>query len=297
MKRHVLNYIRKIIGTSDFYLLRYDNRRYQLIEHILHETKMGITNEKYVDHDIIVSLTTYGKRINDVAFTIESIMEQTMKANRIILWLDHSFEQKQIPKALVAQQKRGLEIAYCDDIRSYTKLIPSLRMFPNDTLITIDDDVIYDYDVLEHLITSYKEDQQSIHCCRCKKILFQNSTIKKYNKWPFVKYGENDKTIFFTGVGGVLYPPRSLDVEVLNESVFMDICKYGDDIWFNAMAQRKGTRIKKVYTRNSDGEDYIVNPFVQDIGLFRINVEVESMNDKQIKSVFSKYGIYINSRI
>ena len=291
MKSIILDIIRRIIGTKTLVSLGYENRRYQLIDHILHDSDMGISRERYVDHEIIVSLTTYGKRIHDVACTIESIMQQSMKANRIILWLDNSFKSKQLPQALKKQQKRGLEIAYCDDIRSYTKLIPSLRMFPNDALITIDDDVIYDYDVLEHLITSYKEDQQSIHCCRCRKMLFQNGMVKKYNKWPFAKYGENDKTIFFTGVGGVLYPPRSLDVEVFNESVFMDICKYGDDIWFNAMARKKGTSIKKVFTRNPEGEDYILNPFVQDVGLFHINTKGKKLNDIQIKAVFSKYNI------
>lgn len=31
----------------------------------------------------------YSERLLDVAFSIESIMQQTMKANRIILWLAH----------------------------------------------------------------------------------------------------------------------------------------------------------------------------------------------------------------
>ena len=64
--------------------------------------------------------------------TIESIMEQTMKANRIILWLDYSFEKQPLPKALQLLQKRGLEIEYCKDIRSYKKLIPALKksLFP-----------------------------------------------------------------------------------------------------------------------------------------------------------------------
>lgn len=293
MKSIILDMIRRIVGTKMLLSLSYENRRFQLVDHILHDSEMGITADRYVDHEIVVSLTTYGKRIHDVAFTIESIMQQSMKANRIVLWLDNSFKEKQLPQALKKQQDRGLEIEFCNDIRSYTKLIPSLKMYPDDAIITIDDDLIYDYDLLEHLILSYKVDLNNIHCCRCREILFKkNGSIKNYNRWPLVENIEDiNKPLFFTGVGGVLYPPKSLDVNVFDEPTFMDICKFGDDIWFNAMARKNGTSIRKVYTRNPEGEDYILNPFVQDVGLFHINTKGEKLNDIQIKAVFSKYNI------
>ena len=66
----------------------YLRRRLVMEQNILHLHESGIVDTKYCDHEIIVSLTTYGKRFYDVAITIESIMEQTMKANRIILWID-----------------------------------------------------------------------------------------------------------------------------------------------------------------------------------------------------------------
>ena len=64
--------------------IRFNQKKYILEQNILYSQASGVTNEKYCDHDIIVSLTTYSKRIYDVHLTIESIMEQTMKANRII---------------------------------------------------------------------------------------------------------------------------------------------------------------------------------------------------------------------
>ena len=50
--------------------------------------------------------------------------------------------------------------------------------------------------------------------------------------------------IFFTGLGGVLYPPNSLDIRVLNEEKFSMLCPSGDDIWFWGHALLKGTKIK-----------------------------------------------------
>jgi len=81
------------------------------------------------------------------------------------------------------------------------------------------------------------------------------------------------------GSGGVLYPPHCLDEEVLNREVFMDICKYADDVWFFAMALKKGTQISKVFSAVPNGEDYQLNRRVQSSGLYHINVENENLND------------------
>lgn len=305
MREKMLNFIRGICGTKhllqDVHELKrieaahhYEIRRNQLIEHMMYGKERGVTSEKYTDHEIIVSLTTYGKRIYDVAFTIESIMQQSMKANRIVLWLDHSFDNKRLPQALVEQQKRGLEIAFCTDIRSYTKLVPALRRFPNDAIITIDDDALYDYDLLERLIVPYLEDSSYIYCYRYHRMKFDSEgQLLPYMQWDWAcKNMEASHLNFLTGVGGVLYPPHSLSDEVTNEDVFLDICKHADDVWFNAMAIMNGTKVKKVYTRNETCEEYLLNQEVQDVGLLNINTVGEQLNDKQIHAVFSKYDLY-----
>ena len=290
--------LRKELGISDIQSeikrLAFNIRREQLISHILNDRTLGVTTERYTNHDIIVSLTTYGKRIYDVPFTIESIMQQSMKPNRIILWLDNSFKDKQLPQSLLSQKKRGLEIFFCDDIRSYTKLVPALRTYPNDAIITIDDDCLYDFDILEKLITAYLQDSQYIYCTRFHRMTFAgDNTLKPYNEWEWrSKIEEASHLNFATGVGGVLYPPHSLDKEVSNESIFMDICKFADDVWFKAMAIKKGTLVKKVQTRSIKSEDYLENGDVQETGLRIINVKTDNLNDKQIKAVFEKYNLY-----
>lgn len=274
--------------------IRFNQKKYILEQNILHSQESGVTNEKYCGHDIIVSLTTYSKRIYDVHLTIESIMEQTMKANRIILWLDYSFENLPLPKALQLLQKRGLEIEYCKDIRSYKKLIPALKKYPDDAIITIDDDVLYEFDLLEKLITAYQQNPSYIYCNR-HHLMRQDAEGKLFPyiqwTWNYINLDANVMN-FPTGVGGILYPPHSLDKEVFNEAVFLDICKYADDVWFKAMAMKKGTFSKKVYTHNSKGEEYLDNEDVQDIALCRINTQGAMLNDRQIEEVFSKYNLY-----
>ncbi len=284
----------KIIKTINQieYNLRYEAKKLQLINHVLNDTSSGVTSKRYANHDIIVSLTSFGKRINDVAFTIESIMQQSMKANKIILWLDESFLTTALPESLINQQKRGLEIKFTHDILAYKKIIPQLLYTPNDAIITIDDDVLYEYDILEHLIKEYLKSPDMIHCCRARKIeLGQNGKLLPYNQWKLQTNIGCDRLNFLTGVGGVLYPPNSLDPDVLKEDIFTKLCKYNDDIWLVAMALKKGTLINKVYTRDKYGDDYLLNCSVQDVGLFHTNVE-KNANDRQLEAVFTKYSLY-----
>ena len=75
---------------------------------------------------IIVSLTSFPARIGVVWMVVESLMHQTLKPHKIILWL--SKEQfstiESLPKKLLAQRERGLEIRLVDgDIRSHKKYI------------------------------------------------------------------------------------------------------------------------------------------------------------------------------
>lgn len=298
----IIDFIRRLVGTNtklknadrDKNVFLFEIRKNQMIEHILYDSERGITDKKYCNHDIIVSLTTYGKRIYDVAFTIESIMQQSMKANRIILWLDNSFRNQSLPESLVNQQKRGLEIAFCEDLGPYKKLIPSLLHFPNDTIITIDDDAIYDYDLIERLINSHLKYPSIICCCRARRISFaKDGSLLPYNKWKRpLEETFPSHFVFATGVGGVLYPPHCLDEEVNNDDEFLNICNTADDVWFNAMAIKNGTKVKKVRTRNPNGDDYLLNYAVQDIGLLHKNIHGKNLNDQQIHAVFSKYNLY-----
>jgi len=300
MKQYVLNKLRNLIGipqmkwefTMALNRMQSQQRIMPLWEHILYDADLGITNQKYVDGEIIVSLTSYRRRLWDAAFAIETIMQQTMKANRIVLWLSHD-DYKEIPQALKLLQKRGLEITECDDLLSYKKIIPSLRKFPNDVIVTIDDDVMYDPDVLERLIRAYLKAPQYIHACRVHRITFnENGQLAPYQNWRWTISTQGPHPLnFFTGCGGVLYPPHCLDEEAQNEAVFMKLCKTADDVWQNAMAIKKGTLVSKVNTHNPSGEDYCLNEIAQNESLYSVNVANQQLNDVAMKSVFAKYAL------
>ena len=253
----------------------------------------GTSLSKISDKNVTVSLTSYGKRLEEVYLTIESIMQGFLKPNRIVLWLQDDLRGRELPRTLVNQISRGLEIRYTKDIKSYKKLIPAIKAFPEDIIITIDDDVLYNYDFLDRFIRAYNEDPRYIYAGRVRKIqLDEKGTPQTYRKWPSLKNGAPvSKLNMGIGVGGILYPPHCFDNSVFDEDVFCAICPRADDIWFWAMAKLNGYDVAKVETKDVDGFDFFENQSVQDVALMNTNLSSICENDRQFNSVIEKFAI------
>lgn len=266
-----------------------------MLNKISKNTARGITHKKR-QLKIIVSLTSYPARIEEVSYTIYSLLEQSLKPDEIVLWLGHDKfpnKEKDLPDMLLNLRKRGLSIKWCKDIRSYTKLIPTLKLYPDDIIVTADDDIYYPKDWLEKLYQSYQKHPAEIHCHRVHKITFDSQRhILPYKEWIQCYMTDYPTyTNFLTGVGGVLYPPHSLYKDVLKSSLFLKLAPYADDIWFWAMAVMKGTKIRNV--KKGYSKLTYVNPereygIIEGATLAAENV-VNGKNDEQLKKILKRY--------
>ncbi len=240
--------------------------------------------------DLIVSLTSYPERINYVHKAIESIMIQPIEPEKIVLALgEDKFpnKEKDLPESILNLQEKGLEILWCKDIRSFTKLIPTLRKYPDKTIVTADDDIIYPQGWLENLYKTYLKKPKMVHCHRAHRVTFdQNKEIINYKNWHWVISNVSPSfNNFLTGVGGVLYPVNIFYKDILKEDLFKQLCPNADDIWFWAMCVLNGTKIN-VVKNNIRTLKYIDN--TQENGLWKTNVN-ENQNDIQLKKVFDYY--------
>ncbi len=94
--------------------------------------------------NFIVSLASYSKRINTLHICLESIFSQTLTPKKIILYLDNSVQIDALPVEITAFIDKGLEIiSVSDDILSHNKYYYTFKEYPDDIIITVDDDVIY----------------------------------------------------------------------------------------------------------------------------------------------------------
>ncbi len=256
----------------------------------LKEKEQGVSPQKEGENAIIVSLTTYGKRIYDVHLAIESILQQTDKPTKILLWLaEDEFADTEIPLLLKKQQARGLEIYFCEDIRSYKKIIPTIKAYPSAVIVTIDDDTIYPTNFLEKLLLAYKKNPRAIYFYRGKEISIKNNQLMPYRKWPLAKNeGLTSLKFMPTGVGGVLYPPGCFFEDVTNASIFMDLCPNADDIWLKAMSLLNNYPCSLIDTTNNFNNSFVTIPNSQNNALWKKNLD-NNENDKQLQLVFNKY--------
>lgn len=278
-------------------IMRYRNKEFlkrMMIVHLqdknIYEKEKGIELKKYCDEEIIISLTTHGKRINTVYLTIESLFNQLVRANRIILWLSRDeFKLDTLPITLKRLQNRGLEIEFCNDLKPYTKIIPTLKKYSKSIVITVDDDIIYPSYFVQNLFYQYLENKKNVYFYRGHKIKIKGREFEEYLKWEHEILEKEESYIYFpTGVGGVLYPPGCFHKDVLREDIFLKICPLADDVWLKAMTLLNNIKCKKV--EENYNEDFFSLEEVQDIGLCHINV-INKKNDIQIKELNSKYGL------
>ena len=107
------------------------------------------------EEEIIISLTTWSARINNLPVVLKSILEQTVKADKIIVNLAY---HEYIPNVvLVFLESNGIEVFYTDDTKVYKKFIPTLKRYPNACVINIDDDLIYPPTLIEDFISVHKQ--------------------------------------------------------------------------------------------------------------------------------------------
>ena len=286
--RRVAEVLRKNHDLQERFDLRSEFLKYS----ITNSNELGVRKDKICGIELVVSLTTYDKRLYSVALTIESIMQGSLKPNRIILWLQDDLKDVILPNSIKKQMERGLEVYYTKNILSYKKIIPTLLLCQESLIVTIDDDVLYEYDTLDRLFMAYCKNPSFIYGCRVKKIGINNKgIIEPYQSWTIMEdVGIPSNLNMCIGVGGVLYPAHCFSDEVFNEEAFMRLCPHGDDLWFWLMAKEKGFKAVKVYTHHSNGIDYISNVGVQDISLRRDNVH-KNGNDLQFMSLAKEYDL------
>lgn len=239
--------------------------------------------------ELIVSLTSYPARYGTLHLTLRSLLLQSIRPDRLILWLAKDDISK-LPRGVLDLQAAGLDIRATRDLKSFKKLVPALELFPDATIVTADDDLYYSPDWLQDLVSERHQDGQAeILCHRAHRLrLASNGTIRPYRE------REDDVSdaaarspshdLLFTTGAGVLFPPNSLDTIVTDQDRFLRICPHGDDLWFTWCAGLAGTPVRKIGGKF----DIISWPGTDDDSLWEQNER--GGNDRMIDALQEEFG-------
>lgn len=238
---------------------------------------------------IIISFTSYPRRIKTVTQVLDSIKSQTILPDKIILYLssEQFVNHNKLPD-FSDYYSYGFELCWCkDDLKSHKKYYYAMQQYPDDIIITIDDDTCYKETMIEELLFYYKKFPSAVIARRGHLITCQaDGTIASYNRW----YGECGLYIgiprmdlFATGCAGILYPPHIFDKEVFNKEVFMREAPYADDMWLKIMEIRNNV---PVVLTNILSEDITLT--CAEDGLFN-NHNSNGGNDIQLSNLLRIY--------
>lgn len=193
---------------------------------------------------IIVSLTSYPARISSVWITVASLLQQTLKPYKLILWLaEEQFPEHVIPDSLERLKKRGLEIRFCEDLRPHKKYYYTMQEYPDCYIITADDDIFYPEDHIERLWKGHEKYPNTVICHWSHRIDFdKQGRFEPYNDW--IDNGEENPSFAALAVGcnGIFYPPGSLPKEAFDKKKIAEISLNTDDLWLKCMEILNGRK-------------------------------------------------------
>ncbi len=251
-----------------------------------------VKNRNHIRDGYIVSLTSMNTRIDKLHYVILSIINGEWLPEAVVLNLSSSemeiFQQKTLKVDWYNEliNLNFLILKEVEDVKSYKKIVFTLKAFPNHHIIICDDDILYPKQWLKSIISSKQNiPNKTIVAHRVHRIDYdlQNHKIKSYKQWEFNSQILGPSNFLFpTGVGGVLYPPGSLTDLASNKDLFMSLCPNADDIWFWLCALNNGYSIANT-TLSFSEELFLEIPNSQIRSLHSTNV-LENKNDEQLEN-------------
>lgn len=188
---------------------------------------------------IYVSLSSVPSRISYIKPTIDSILNQSIQPNKlfvVIPYYSRREKKKYIIPSFLTNNKNITLLRSRKDWGPATKLLPVLKITENlNTLIlTIDDDRIYDKDMIKDYLKYADKYPDSI--------LGRRGWVLKrpHFQWPIFSLFTNSTKIkkpikvdVLTGVGSVLYRKKLVPLDVFKYEKSPKECFFNDDIWFS----------------------------------------------------------------
>lgn len=241
-------------------------------------------------NSVIVSMTTFPARIGYVHLAIKSLLNQTVKPGKVILWLaKEQFRDVEIPEQLQKLCKYGLEIRYCEeDLLAHKKYYYAMRQFPDHIIVTYDDDLIYPEDSLEKLLKMHDRYPKAIVCNRGREIEVENGEVMPYRYWNVsgkIPAGKPTYRVMASTGAGTLYPPHCMPEETFDIAKIRQLALTADDLWMKIMSIKGQIPVVKSQMRC---KGLCLSKSRQDVTLAHQNVD-QNLNDHVMQDLLNYY--------
>ena len=265
----------------------------RIVRRLVTEGRLWLpVKQKNIAQDVVVSLTSYPARLPQLHLVIRSLLHQSLSPREIVLYLATDTNEEDIPDSLRELEKYNFTIKTgYEDLKPHKKYFFAMQEYPDDSIITVDDDVIYDKDFVRDLCSCHQKNPGCVCGRRVHRMTKDNAgQIRSYNDWQWECRDilEPSHQLFTTGCGGVLYPPHILPPEAFDAAAIKVHCLNTDDVWLKFMELKTGARV--VFTNSK-----VMHPLTirktQASALMHTNTAAENRNDLNIKAMEFFTGI------
>ena len=252
---------------------------------------------------IVISLTTIDSRIELVKKTILSLLSQTEKPDVIhvfyseeSLFYDNGICDEVINALnseiqIVNINKTHLYFTKTQNIGSYRKLIPALKIYKDDVIITVDDDHEHETQFIEKYMQIYNQ-----HTCivssraRFIDLLTENTTT--LSEFADVLC-EPVMNIIPEGFGGILYHTSMFDKDFINfdYSTLSEIILKNDDVFFRMYTFRKNIKVITVDFYKNHLIDFDIHPSLYKNYNIHLNISDVIHEINKVSIIASLYNV------
>lgn len=202
--------------------------------------KPDSAEKQAVEREVIVSMTTSPKRIGSIEKTINCMLNQTLKPDRIVLNLPKIFKRdnsqfEQIPSFITNNPR--IQVNFTEDIGPATKILPTVKLVsnPGAFILSIDDDIYYPPGLLRAYVEAAESFDQDVVVSNTYRFPGEPSMCNKASECFPVKN-------LLEGYAGVLYRQRFLsdmNYDILYDREKADACYRGDDYFLSNHIHKK----------------------------------------------------------
>ena len=212
---------------------------------------------------IIVSLTSYPKRMEFMPRIITALNGQTVKPDKIVLYLaeEEFIDCKDMVDETYYMNNNTIVKWVSDNYGPYKKFIYAFQEFKNDIVVTVDDDVEYATTMLEDLLAGAEKFPDAVIARRARLITSTDTgDIEDYENWHTIVeevglFADMPRfDLIAIGMGGILYHPDQFPDEFFRADLFNEICPDGDDLWLKLYQGLSNIPVVLVACKDKDFE-------------------------------------------
>ncbi len=240
---------------------------------------------------LIVSMTSYPKRIAMAFDMIKKLENQTKKPDKVVLYLS----KDEFPGCAFAEDVKpyagelDFEIHWVEgNMKPHKKYYYAFQEYRDDYIITMDDDIIYAEDTIECFMRAAKKFPHTVLSMRTHLITRDvDGNIEAYDHWAQKCYeyvNEPRMDLIAVGAGGCLYEPSLFDDEIFHIENIISCCLCTDDLWLKMMQLISGIPVVLIADR----------PKYRDLGEDGLYTTVNKYggNDRSWKKLWEIYKDY-----